>query len=581
MILRSVRSNQPSFRPLVLSPGFNVVLADRTKESTKKDSRNGLGKSTLVEIIHFCLGGDIDEGTLKAQQMRGWTFTLDVDLDGNKISVSRTPSDLRVVQVEGDFNGWPVQPRRNKESGAWEYRIPDWKTLLGNLVFGLPVDDGDTYRPTFRGLIPYFIRRGRDAYSNPFEHFRKQKEYQTQIYTAFLLDLDWTYARELQRLKDKKKSLDILKKSAQSGFVRDVLGSVGDLEAVRVRLTDATKALEEQLASFRVHPQYREIEERANQLTKEIHDLENRNIVDSRLLEIYQASIKEEQPPEMDRVEEVFQEAGLALPGVVRKRLDDVRKFHVTVIENRAHFLAAEIARLEKTLEGRRESIQLKSEERAKLMNILKSHGALNEYNQLHQRHLENLAKLRDTEARIERLKECQKGDATLRMKQQQLHQQAISDLEDRRKRVDRARSLFNSISEILYRAPGKLLIDALPGGYKFGVEIERSGSHGIDSMQVFCYDLMLMQLWAKRSPGPDFLVHDSTIFHGVDERQMASGIELMERETRERGFQYLCMMNTDTIPTREFSRSFDLKKFVSLTLTDASEEGCLLGVRF
>ena len=55
----AVRSNMPSFNEIELKPGFNVVLADRTKESTKRDSRNGLGKTTLVEIIHFCLGPNI------------------------------------------------------------------------------------------------------------------------------------------------------------------------------------------------------------------------------------------------------------------------------------------------------------------------------------------------------------------------------------------------------------------------------------------------------------------------------------------------------------------------------------------
>jgi uncharacterized protein YydD (DUF2326 family) len=59
-ILR-VRADQPTFRDVTFTSGFNVVLAERTKESTKKDSRNGLGKSTLIEIISFCLGSSFHE----------------------------------------------------------------------------------------------------------------------------------------------------------------------------------------------------------------------------------------------------------------------------------------------------------------------------------------------------------------------------------------------------------------------------------------------------------------------------------------------------------------------------------------
>jgi uncharacterized protein YydD (DUF2326 family) len=55
-MIKKLSANQPSFKTVEFSAGFNVVLADRTQESTKRDSRNGLGKSTLIEIIHFCLG---------------------------------------------------------------------------------------------------------------------------------------------------------------------------------------------------------------------------------------------------------------------------------------------------------------------------------------------------------------------------------------------------------------------------------------------------------------------------------------------------------------------------------------------
>ena len=50
MIL-SVRSNMPSFKAVEFTPGFNVILADRTKESTRGDSRNGLGKTTLLRLF--------------------------------------------------------------------------------------------------------------------------------------------------------------------------------------------------------------------------------------------------------------------------------------------------------------------------------------------------------------------------------------------------------------------------------------------------------------------------------------------------------------------------------------------------
>jgi uncharacterized protein YydD (DUF2326 family) len=91
----------------------------------------------------------------------------------------------------------------------------------------------------------------------------------------------------------------------------------------------------------------------------------------------------------------------------------------------------------------------------------------------------------------------------------------------------------------------------------------------------------MLAQLWAQRPTSPGFLIHDSTLFDGVDERQRALALELAHRESTTRGFQYICTLNSDAVPLDEFSPGFAIDQFVRLRLTDATPEGCLLGIRF
>lgn len=43
--------------------------------------------------------------------------------------------------------------------------------------------------------------------------------------------------------------------------------------------------------------------------------------------------------------------------------------------------------------------------------------------------------------------------------------------------------------------------------------------------IEVFCYDMLIAELSASRSHHPDFLVQNSTIFDGVDERQIAQAL--------------------------------------------------------
>lgn len=578
----SVTCDQKSFKNVYFKPGLNVVLADRTKEATKKDTRNGLGKSTLIEIIHFCLGGSLD-GTLKEQNVSDWTFTLTLEIAGKVVSASRNTANPGRIQVDGDATDWEIKPKLNKKNEETELTPPQWNSLLGSLMFGISTDEEPVpFKPAFRGLISYFIRQGADAYSNPFENHRKQLEPDIQALNAYLLQLDWTYATDWQQLKEKSKLLENLKRAAKLGVVKDMLGgTLGDLEAKRVRLELQVQRELEQLNSFLVHEQYAEFEKRASELTREIHDVENNTYSDSLQLEAYERSVAEEVPPSTADLLKVYEEATIVLPDAIKKRFEDIQEFHNNLVKNRRKFLESEIDRLTKTIESNRVAVARKSAEKAEYMEVLKTHGALEEYTLLQQLHTKTVAELRDIEQRIENAKRFEQGKSEVAIEKQLLVQRARVDLDERHAQVRKAIALFNENSQALYQSPGTLAIDIAPTGYKFHIAIERSKSEGIGNMKVFCYDLMLAQLWSQNKFKPGFLIHDSSIFDGVDERQRALALELAERETKKRGFQYICMLNSDMLPVNDFSYGFDIKRFVRLSLTDATENGGLLGIRF
>ena len=182
-MIHAIRANQPSFKTVEFTPGFNVVMADRTKESTKKETRNGLGKSTLIEIIHFCLGaGATKKKGLLVDALIGWEFILDITLQGEQISVARNTTSPAKVYITGSTSTWPIQPRYDTKTDRFILDTQDWNKLLGHLLFGLPLKADNNYQPTFRSLISYFIRRGRDAFSIPFEHFRRRRAHQLDGY---------------------------------------------------------------------------------------------------------------------------------------------------------------------------------------------------------------------------------------------------------------------------------------------------------------------------------------------------------------------------------------------------------------
>ena len=483
--------------------------------------------------------------------------------------------------IEGPTDGWPVQPAPNKE-GVPGFDAKKWRSVLGWALFGLgEVEVEGGYKPSPRSLLSYFARNQTAAYTTPFKYFDNQKTWDTQVHNAFLLGLDWQKAAIWQQLKDQKNALDALKQAIKTGAVDGELASLGELEAERLRLTTQLERDREALASFQVLPQYREIEAQANVLTTEIHGLVNANITDNRRLERYRDSFVAEDAPQADRLEALYTEAGVVLPGSVKKTLAEARAFNEKIVANRREFVAGEISALEAEVKRRTGRVTELTDRRAGLLNTLAGQGALEELTQLQELHAATRLKVDALTQRIAQLRQMTSKADTIKVETVELKRATTLDYEERRPLWSQALSFFSDFSEQLYKTPGRLVIDIDDTGYRFDVEIAGSPSEGISKMKIFCYDLMLIAFARQRGLGIDFLIHDSTIFDGVDPRQRAHALELAATMAAKYQFQYICALNTDMVPNNDFSAGFDHATAVRLRLTDTDPSGSLLGFRY
>ncbi len=580
-MIHNITANRPSFQSVQFATGLNIVIADRTEESTQKDTRNGLGKSTLVNIIDFCLGSRVTKGRgLTISALEGWEFTLDLTVAGNRVEVTRAVDRPKWVVIQGSTRGWIEQPDAPDSFGVSSMEVTRWRELLGWAMFGLSAPNNeDKYKPSFRSLISYFVRSGAEAYLEPFRHTSWQATWDKQLHTAFLLGMNWENAARWQELRDQEKVIRAIDQASNAGV--EFVASVGELEAECIRLERQLRQESIALKDFRVHPQYDAIQDEVDELTKTVHDLVNKNLIDRRRLARYRESVADEVAPPTISIDRVYKEASVVFGESVRRTLAEAKEFHASIVANRRSFLQAEIGRLERLLESQDAQIRKWNEQRAELLGILETHGALSEMASLQERLVQTRSRLENARERISQIKDGKMRLREIKIEKAEVARVAEMDHEERRASWSIAIGQFDDNSRALYETSGHLIIDINDTGFKYGVEINKSGSEGVGKMKIFCFDLMLLQLMSQRARGLDFLVHDSMLYDGVDSRQRALALERAAEVAGSTDTQYICALNSDMVPREDFSKGFHVEKYVRLTLTDKEPAGSLLGFHF
>lgn len=565
-MLREIGSDLPTFKTLRFKPGFNLLLADKMKTSNKRDTRNGVGKTSVVEIVNFLFGSRPSK-LFKYKELNNYFFYTKFDYTNEFLSVQRacdTPTQVLINDNE------------IKD-------LEDWKDELGYLFFQLKSSDDRKFQPTFRMLFPYFVRNdNQHGFEKTTRFSSDQPSWNEQVSLSYLLGLDWRISAEFQETRVESKSISNLKKILQSGDIKQFPEkSLTKLKSQITSLQNELNKLQKGIENFRVVPQYQELRKEADTLTETINQLNLADVADQELLTQLQKSIEEEQPVPHQDILRLYQEAKIIFPDTVKKRFEDVENFHQGIIANRQNHLRSEIQAIEKRIEERKENVEVNDGRRQEIMKTLQTGGALEQYIMLQKDLNVKQAKIASLQQQYDLFKKIERNKDNLLIRKTELKQALINNITERDKIIGDAIISFQNLSKKLYNKPGHLMIEPTENGLKFDVCIESAESKGIKNMQTFCFDMMLTEIGLKNNRHPGFLIHDSHIFDGVDKRQIAKALQIGAQLSEEWGFQYIVTLNSDSLPKDEFDKDFDINPYImDVKLTDA-ENGGLFGMRF
>ena len=597
-MIYSLSANKPSFNkgnPVEFHPGLNIILGMKSPDANARDTRNSLGKSTVLNLIDYCLGSNVPL-SLDKEELSEWSFTLDIDIGGSRVKVTRglLKAAQVMVSVTGDVSGWPIAPdipATNETPN--NYSIENWRKLLGAVFFSLPFKQGteefvpSEKPPSYRELMAFFHRKSFQKEFVPGGGNAKAISRDRTL--TYLFGLDWAYLSRYEALTAEEKEFRTIQAAATIKRKEWGEKSIKTLAATCKKLEMQRDSLQEQIAKYKGDLFYQQVETATEELSNKLQVVRRAFYADRRALEAAQQSLRDDFANiDVGGLRELYEEAGLDFPGQVVHTLEAVAKFHQDVVMNRRDFLAVEVKRLRAAIREKLSQMRRIDDSRAALLKQLETKGVMDEFSKRSNKSAELAAELsvkkqclediKKAKARLDAIKEAKMSETSA----------AREEFDRRRETVELAQSNYAGLATSLYQEEdaGALGISfteegARKTGYKFAATMPSGDGAGKSKMKAFAIDMTIYRQQKLCEHAMALMLHDGEMFTSVDERQVAKALELASEYALERGGQYFTGFNDDRLPTSGFSDGFDVEGCIALKLYDGATENKLLGIEF
>lgn len=571
MQLIRVYSNKDSFQTIRFNENGLSFIAARQKEpgtSEKGKTYNGVGKSLLVRIIHFCMGAKVKGYKSFCDNLPGWEFYVDFSIDNKGYTAKRTTDNPQRIVLNGE-----------------ELTINKFNEKMESLCFNIPQDMAYL---SFRSLLPFFIRPRKDSYVTYDKPGNVGSQYQTVLYNSFLLGLDVFLAQKKANIKKEQDRIKELESNFKNDtLLRDFFTGDKDVTLTLVDLEERIKKLDDDLSGFKVAEDYNEVQIEADRIERELFSLNNKVILMQNNIDKIDESLNIEPTMSKDGVKSVYEEANIHFSENLLKTLDELEVFYEKLITNRKKRLLEQKNKLISDREIKIEVVKKLQKELDRLIKYLGDHQALDVFVALSNKSAElkaqrdNLKKYQDLQA------EYKEKERQLEKSQLELTEVTEKYLKEMESEIAELRDYFRGLAKRFYpNSVAGLSIENNDGDnqLRFNIEakIESDTSDGINNVKIFCYDLTL--LFKSHNHNMGFIFHDSRLFDGIDERQKAEIFRIAAEKFGNSNKQYIATVNQNQLDEiKKQLNEAEYKEIIEnntvLTLTDEDPSAKLLGI--
>lgn len=467
MQLIRLTANRESFKTIEFNPvGLTLITGAQSKQGS---TYNGVGKSLIIELLHFCLGSSPNEEfELKIPQ---WEFTLEFALQGTRHTATRNTSAQKLVLLDDV-----------------ELKLTAYTEWLESRLFSIP---SDISQLSFRSLIPRFSRRGLKQYADP-RFVGDRTEYEMLLRNAFLLGVDVHLIASKAQIKQELNRLGDFKKNFKNDpLIRDFYIGGRDPDIHLTHLESKIKTLSKKRESFVVAENYYEMQRTADDLAASIEIDKNDLFLKRSAVENITASLQEQPSVTVERVTKLYGELVSAFKESALKRLTEVASFHDRLLQNRISRLSKEKLRLLDEISRCEKSLRKKQTDLDSKLKILGDAQALDQYTAL-------VGEIADLTVRAQKLRdykaillECSNRSADLdvrlgeEVKKTNLYLEETS--QEREKKFGRFKEY---VSRFYPNSPAGITLHNNDGEnqkrFDFEVRVENDSSDGINEVSHF-----------------------------------------------------------------------------------------------
>jgi len=571
MQLKKVYANKSSFRTVEFNKtGLSFIVAKQKDPENKNNGKtyNGVGKSLLVNIIHFCLGSKKKNYASFCNKLPGWEFYLDFTIGGIDYTAKRTTDKPNRIVLNDE-----------------EFTLAKFNTKMESMCFNIP---DDISHLSFRSLLPFFIRPNKRWYVDFNGASSSYNQYQTMLYNAFLLGLDVFLAQKKYGIKKEQDRIKTLEGNFKNDeLLRDFFTGNKDVALTIVDLEEQIEKLDRNLSNFMVADDYQEVQKEADRIENELFEINNKIILIQNNIESVNKSLNIETKTDRNDIAKVYEEANVHFSENLQKTLNDLERFYEKLVVNRKKRLLEQKNKFESEIEEKSKTANKLISELDRLMKYLGDHQALDVFLSLSDKRahlktkLETLRKYQSLQSEYkEKLRDAEK----IQLEQSETTENFLTEIETE---INVLRDYFRSLAKRFYpNAVAGLSVGNNDGEnlqrYNIDAKIESDNSDGINNVKIFCYDMTL--LFKGQNHNIDFLFHDSRLFDGIDERQKAELFKIVYEEFTNSSKQYIATVNQNQLnEIRGYLDPEHFQKIVVdntvLTLTDDHESEKLLGI--